>query len=504
LTKPLLTGYATGKASKTEHLYENLMRFLAQSKDFDDLCERLFVMRDWFLEKKVGIKFRPYQREFSNAFIRHALLRQGSELILLQARQSGKTEVVADTTLFLLFYYLAFTDEEVHIGLFAPVESMVAHVTRVRFKSRFRKVKKFLHDNFGIIQVVGFGEYSSVLVFRSVHRTSEVRIRTYSAGTSAEIIGPSLDIVIIEQSELVDESKMKNDIFPMLAEKGGLRILTGTTTAGLKNDYFRNAIINFSNDPAKNRSTADLVQIVDWVEAAKFSPRYDSFVKSEMKRLGFESIEFQTQYCLKWLGLKTKLISYDDLIDLKSSYESDPDLPRFFAIDVGEVASTVVTVIEILDDTIHILGWLELSGIDYETQMEKITEFLKDYAPLRFGLIDARGVGKPVFQFLKRLLRPYARIGTFNATVDTNNEMYRLLDRYLVKKLIYFTDSSKFKVERAHFIDQMTSAEREYRGTKLKLVAPRQKKMDYVASLAMAIYAFREKSFKFGAVVSPL
>jgi hypothetical protein len=511
---------------------------LSRAKNLTDVAD---CCKDWrdVLTRRIKLTLRPYQIPLSDRMIEMHLAEGalGNEIASLWARQSGKTEDVADTTLVIGTFNLIFLRRDFSCGLFAPVESMITHVTRNRLRKRFKVVKPWLERYAGLEQTAGEGYTSANFTLHSLINDSEMNVRSLSAGESASIIGETFDMLVVEQSELVDALKLKTDIFPMAAAKNGLRVMTGTTSPYFKNEYFRLAVEKYNKDPLKNQSTADWMEIVDWRQAAKASSAYARYVKQEKDKLGEDSIEFKTQYNLEWIGTALKFVGWEVLAVLERDYDSLPERLRFFGIDVARAGdSTVVTVIELDGGEMHILGWLELEGLNFEyLQVPAIVDFLKDYAPLRFGLIDSAGMGKIAYDMLKRRLwyppegerykdwsTPWARLDDFAPTQDTNDDMFKALDREVVHKRLFYpkivkvqtsnyqprglgdTPSQARLVEqmkfKARFIEQMLDLERKYVGYKLKLEAPkiRGRHDDYPMSLALAVYALKERAFHAG------
>jgi hypothetical protein len=487
---------------------------LSRSKSVWDVIDCIKIWRDILL-KKSDMEFRTYQMPLSDKIIEFRVTEGalGNEIVTLWCRQSGKTETVSFTVLVLGTFYIMFLREDINCGLFAPVESMITHVTRNRLRTRFKKLKKFLWDTGKIKQIAGEGLTSSLFVLESMVTDKEFTCRSLSVGEQAEIIGETFGLMIIEQSELVNAMKLKTDVFPMGAEKGGIRVLTGTTSPYFKNEYFRQAIEKWNPDPRRNRSTADFLEVVDWKLAAESSPAYRRYVEQEKRRLGSDSIEFRTQYCLEWLGAALKFIGFEKLTLQEKDYIWDKERLRFFGIDVARAGdSTVVTVIELNGMEIYILGWLELEGLDFENQFPRIVKFLKEYQPLRFGVVDVPGMGVALYDMLKKRLWDevldaegkvvervaWARLDGFYGSKTENDNLFKCMDREFQHGRIYFPKTTKYLREKAKFVDQLLDLERHYLGHSLKLQAPKIKGRhdDYPLSLALALYALKEKSFK--------
>jgi len=487
---------------------------LALAKGIEDIIECCKEWRD-VIEKhdKPNKRLRKYQIPLSNKMIDYVISEGilGNEIATLWARQSGKTEVVAKTVLVLGTFYIIFLSEVLKCGLFAPVESMITHVTRNRLREIYKRIGKFLVREANINQIAGQGLTSSMFVLECLTTREEFHVRSLSVGERAETIGETFGLMIIEQSELVNSMKMKNDVFPMGAEKGGVRVLTGTTSPYFKNEYFKQAIDRYNEDPEKNQSTADYISVVGWKTAAKYSKAYRRYVERERKKLGEDSLEFKTQYGLQWVKTALKFIGWEDLASLEMDYTWDVERLRFVGIDVAQAGdSTVVTVIEIDGTDVHIIAWLELEGIDYEIQAKKkIPPFLRQFKPIRYALVDIVSLGKPVFDMLKKELteegehgKPvyWCRLDGYYGSAPKNHLVNQAMDREFQHERVHFPKHTRYRREKNRFIDQMLDLERKYIGDKLKLEHPniRGRHDDYPKSLAYAIYAFKDKSFKAG------
>ncbi len=486
--------------------------------------------KEWreVLLNRFRIKFRHYQYPLSDKIIEYAISRGalGNEITTLWCRQSGKTEDVADTALTLGTFFVTFLNENFNVGLFAPVESMITHVTRNRLRQRFKKVKSWMEHNAGVKQIAGEGITSSLFILENQNNGKEFGARSLSVGERAETIGETFELMIIEQSELVNAMKLKNDVFPMGATTGGVRVMTGTTSPYFKNEYFKQAVERWSNDPLKNKSTSDYLDIVDYKEASKHSIAYRRYVSKERKKFGEDSIEFRTQYGLEWVGTALKFVGWEKIVNQEVDYTWDKERLRFVGIDVARAGdSTVVTIIEIDGTEIHIIAWLELEGLDFENQIINITKFLQQYKPVRYMLVDVPGMGVAIYDMLKSrvwekvpeeewteddkkefritnkpILRQWAIVDGYYGSKNENDIMFKALDREAQHDRIFFPKHTKYTREKSRFIDQLLDLERKYSGNTLKLQAPQVKGRhdDYPLSLALAIYALKEKSFNSG------
>ena len=494
-------------------------------KNSNNIYDIIEACKQWRTVILRGIKkkIRKYQELFSDKMIEFILSEGtlGDEIVACYARQSGKTETVAFTILTIGTFYILFLKEECLCGLFAPVESMTTHVTRNRVRKMYNMIGKWLEGN-GLYLIAGRGVTSSIFILKDKYSGAEFYIRALSVGEQSETIGETFRIMVIEQSELVNALKLTNDVFPMGAAKGGCKILTGTTSPYFKNDYFKSAIQKWNSDPTISKSTANFMQLVDWKEASRDSVSYSRYCKNMRDKLGEDNLAFKTQFSLAWASAAIKFIGWEKLALLEQDYISNKENLRFYGIDLARAGdSTVVTVIERDGIGLHIIGWLELQGLDFEDygvdmnrkgQITKIVDFLKEFKPLRYGLVDKANIGiAPYDMFKKRLWDDelneegestgkkiaWTRVGAFHASVKENDKMAKCMDREFQHGRIHYPKHTQYKREKSRFVDQMLDVDRNYSGYTLKLAAPKTMGShdDFVISLGLAIYAMKEKSF---------
>ena len=499
---------------------------LQNSNNIFDLIDTCKLWRTVVLSRvyrRTGNRAWKYQLELSDKMIEFILSegQLGDEIIALFSRQSGKTEAVAFTVLTVGTFYIMFLKQEFLCGLFAPVESMTTHVTRNRVRKMYNKMNKWLEDN-GLKLIAGRGVTSSIFILKDKYSGAEFYIRALSVGEQSETIGESFKLMIIEQSELVNALKLTNDVFPMGAAKGGIKVLTGTTSPYFKNDYFKSAIQKYNEDINVSKSTADIVMMVDYKRASRDSTKYARYCKKMKDKLGEDNLAFKTQFGLEWASAAVKFIGWEKLAPLEEDYIWNKENLRFYGIDVARAGdSTVVTVIEKDGMDTYIIAWLELEGLDFEDygsrkgQITKIVEFLMEYKPLRFGMMDRTAIGiAPFDMFKKRLWEDelneegeptgkkiaWTRVAPFKANVKLNDKMSKSMDREFQHDRIHYPKHTKYRREKNRFIDQILDVERKYSGHTLKLEAPKQQDRhdDYPISLGLAIYAMKEKTFKGG------
>jgi len=477
--------------------------------------EKLKALREILLFE-AGIKLRPYQIILSDLIIELALEAKGSELAVLQARQSGKTEAIADTLLTLGVGFPTLLKRKLSSGIFAPAFSQATVVARRRLFERYSSVRRFL-EQFSLVMDIGAAHFSQLFILEDIKSHVQSRVRVMSGAPNSNIIGETLDIAVIEQVEGMDSDKMINDIFPMLSASGGLRILSGTPSLEVKNTYYYDVLTK----PEKQRPpwginpNGSYLHIVDWHEASRYSDSYREYVMKEADRIGVDSDSFRTAYNIEWITLRNKFISREELENLTELaltpdehnilpfYKSDDKLPRYVGWDPARGADrSVMTCIE-RDDMFHhhILEWMEFEGLDWEPQLDEATEFLRRMKPQTL-LIDSTGEGDPIPEFARKWARMrldfHISIEGYKYTSQTKDVINKLLDAEMHMKRLHYPIDTPQRREREHFKEDFLNLERNYTGNYLNLDHPSRHEChnDYCTSLELALWASLKRSFE--------
>jgi len=447
-------------------------------------CKKLRDM----LAHAVGRPLYPYQIPFSDRIIEAQLLMNGDELLSLMARQSGKTEATTITVLALCVYFTTVLKRRYNVGVFAPAQSQAVAVFRSRVKERFGELDP-LFRRLNVTSYLGSGRTTSLFYVASLRDKMESRIRCMSSDRTSNIKGETLDLVIIEQAEDADESKLKDDIFPMTAATGGIRVLNGTSTTSIVNDYFFDKCIRGGPD----------VFVVDCYEAAKYNETYADFIETERINYGPNSPEFAAQYELKWEMVSNKFIMdrefflglQEDYIPATGLMRENPPLRRTAAWDPARGNDySWVTVIE-GENPIHIIDWWYRQGMNLESQALELGPWLmqRGVSTLAIGVI---GLGQgPADIFVNRF--PRVKLERITEGGVQQDIMFKLLEREIGNSRIRYplTDSQAKQL----FLSQMLRAERKYVGNKLHVQAPtgHMSHDDAIDSLSMCVWAHLER-----------
>jgi hypothetical protein len=447
------------------------------------------------LLRQLGTTFYDYQTHVSTAIIRAAIVGGNSELIMEWPRRSGKTEMLVDTALAIACYYIHRVQENFPIALVNPARTeQGVMVTRQRLKDNVAKIEPWLQLTMGITSVLGDGRKTPDFV---LHDSSgaEAQIRAISADPSAHPKGAGFRLLFLEQVEEIDESTMKEIIFPM-AEGERLEqilVLAGNPSQEVVNNYYRERTLKLAYPFS-----------MDWKICSHYRPDYKQYALMKMKQMGEESDEFRTQLGCEWIIERSKPFT-NLLATMPREYRSDPVNLRGVGVDnAKDVDFTVVTVMERMGADKIILDWLELQGNDYQEQAELTAAFLKPHKPLSVMYSDATGQQDAIVEDQRNACRGICGVEGLKLTVETNDLIYKRYMREAQHGRLFYAKDPPLKISeerrrqwfraRDHFIEQHLDVERVFVANKMKLKAPDRKHAhdDYVTSGALALHAITE------------
>jgi hypothetical protein len=254
-----------------------------------------------FMEVFVGHPLHPYQTPFARRIIESVLINDGEELSAQASRQSGKSEVVADTVVTLMVLLprlskmypdlLGRFSNGIWIGLFAPVEGQVETLfSRVMTRLTSERAQEIMGDPEiddeaskagGVVRTIRLKKSGSLVSMMTANPKAKIESRTFH-------------LIILDEAQGSADQIVAKSLGPMLAYNAGTLVKTGTP-ATQKNNFYQTIQRN------KRRQTGRGVKQNhfewDWREVAKVNPNYGKFVKKEMLRIGEDSDEFQMSYC---------------------------------------------------------------------------------------------------------------------------------------------------------------------------------------------------------------
>jgi hypothetical protein len=458
-----------------------------------------------FMEVLVGYPLHDYQIPFARRIIESVIIGDGEELTGLAARQSGKSEIIANTvaTLMVLLPKLAVLYPDLlgkfkagfWVGMFAPTEGQ-AETLFGRTVSRLTSERA--------VEILGDSEIDDIAQ-RTAGVTKGIRLKKsgstltmMTANPRAKIESKSFHLVIVDECQEADDFVVVKSIAPMLAYYAGTMVKTGTPTTS-KNNFYKAIQLNKRRQTSRGARQNHFQW--DYRDVAKVNENYAKFVRREMLRIGEDSDEFQMSYNCKWLlerGMFVTSSAMDELGDtsqevVKSWFRT----PVVAGIDPArKMDSTVVTVVWVDWDRPdefgyfdhRVLNWMEIQGDDWEDQYFQITNFLSNYDVLAVG-VDANGVGDAVAQRLKLLL-PRAEVISVTSSPTEQSKRWKHLQALIQRKMIGWPAHAKARRLRTYkrFYQQMTDLETKFSGPNFLAAAPDEVHAhdDYPDSLSIA------------------
>lgn len=483
-------------------------------EDFDDDDEdplsqefvgRLIDKMMQFMEVLVGHDLHPYQKPLARRIFESVIINDGQEITALAARQSGKSETIANVvaTLMVLLPRLAKLYPDLlgkyqgglWVGLFAPTEGQAETLFS-------RTVTRLTSEN--AQEILGDPEIDDIAakvggVTRMIRlKNSGSTITMMTANPRAKIESKSFHLVIIDECQEADDFVVNKSISPMMAYYAGTMVKTGTPTTS-KNNFYKSIQLNKRLQTGRGKRQNHFQW--DWRDVAKVNANYAKFIKKEMLRIGEDSDEFQMSYNCKWLLERGMFITSSTMDDLGDTSQELVKVWHKTPVVVGidparKMDSTVVTVVWVDWDRPdefgyfdhRVLNWLELQGDDWEEQYFQIVNFLSNYDVLAIG-VDANGVGDAVAQRLK-LLMGRAEVVSLTSSPTEQSKRFKHLTALIQRQSLSFPAHAKTRRLRIwkRFYQQMTDAEIQYKGPNFMVAAPDEAHAhdDFVDSLAIA------------------
>lgn len=467
-----------------------------------ELCEKILQ----FCEAFAGKPLYNYQKEFGLRLIESLVMNDGDELTALFSRQSGKTETIScviSGSMVLLpklakdIEILSKFKTGVWVGLFAPL--------REQSTTTYDRVKdKFLSEFGKAVMADPEIEEDAKIVSGVLKLDNGSFLRAHSASKQTKVESKTYHILIVEEAQDADEDKVTRSIHPMGASTNATLVKVGTP--GIHKGDFYKAIQR--NIRARVRGKKRNHFEFDYKVCQRYNPNYKKYVKKEKERLGEDSDAFRMSYCLEWLLERGMFVTQDRLdqsCDIKLNVVTEKKTGNQVAgIDFGKHSdSTIVTILD-MDETMvdlqgnmpkTILNWLEIEGDDYETQYQRVVDFLEAYN-VSTVLCDATGVGDPIVDRLRYGL-PRMAVIPITFTLPQKDKMYKYLHQEISNGRLKVPGHAKARrlLKWRRFKQQLLDLEKHYVGKYMTCKHPDVKDAhdDYCDSLALACWATREE-----------
>jgi hypothetical protein len=409
-------------------------------------------------------RLRPYQREVARAILDSVFGKKGLTFSVEIARQGGKNELSAQLELLLLTLYML---EPQNLVKCSPTFKPQTVISMTRLKDR-------LND-------AGFGGiWTSELGY--IIRLGNARSIFLSADESANVVGNTAHLLLeIDEAQDVSKEKYSKEFKPMGATTNVTTVHYGTTW----DDATLLEEVKQTNLELERKDSVKRHFRYDWQEVACYNPDYRAYVEAERERLGEKHPLFLTQYCLLPIHGGGGFLSQQQRAQLQGEHprRHQPEAGRIYVAGIdlaGEAEtedpsarprqdSTVVTIGELdfsvcdqlpKQPRLKLVEHYQWTGVKHTDLYARLVDILKAVWRCRKVVVDATGIGQPVFSFLREALG--TRVSGFTFTAQSKSELgFNLLATINSGRLkMYATDGS---AEYQEFWVEMERARSQYR-----------------------------------------
>src|SRR5690606_31555471 len=258
-------------------------------KFVNDLVKKTLVIVD----ELSGHPLYDYQRPFAARIIESLIINDGATITALFARQSGKSETVANVVAatMVLFPVLAkvYPDlmgkfrEGLWVGAFAPTDEQ-ADTLYGRIVSRLTSDRA--------LEIMSDPDINDAIKAkgRTVTLRSGSLVRRQTAHPRALIEGRTYHLILLDEAQGADERVVNKSIARMGAATNATNFFTDTPS--YENGVSYNQIQQNKRTQLKRGDMQNQFE-AEYRAAGKANPNYKKFVASEKLRIGEDSEEFK-------------------------------------------------------------------------------------------------------------------------------------------------------------------------------------------------------------------
>lgn len=471
----------------------------------------------------IGIDLFPYQQQPAKRIIRSVIKNDGDELTSLQARQSGKSEVVTFALSGLMVFLPILANspffagdkrlepfkDGIMIGVFGPaLQQSQIIFNRVRSRLGSERAIEFMADpEIGVSLEISNGE--------NVSLSNGSFMSAVSASVGSNIEGRSYHLIIIDEAQDVNDTKYSKSISPMGAFYNATKVLIGTPN--FTKGFFFYAIERNKRNYANKTGRRNHFEY-NWEYVVKYNEKYAKYIEGEKARLGEDSDEFQMSYNLQWKLERGMFITLKEIESWGNRNEealySDMSRTYVVGIDVAKSSdSTVMTFMEVdfnspliveesqdmgVPDFVvypkKIRKWVQIDNPDFEQQYYDILRELRLFNVVRL-VIDATSMGGPIYSRLRANLGHMMEVMPYEFSTSSKSELYIHYDREFKAGRISYPagEETRIGIPYRRFISEHTELTKEHRGKYLVVKHPeiRGAKDDYPDSGALAVWGAR-------------
>lgn len=484
--------------------------------------EDIYLLRDIFVRKYLGIKFYPYQKEISNIMIRELLFRTGNEIPVEVSRQAGKTEAIVCTVVFLMAFAQALTKR--FWGEEKPIRTIIFAPQKEQAKTDFDRLKTYL----GIL--ARSPRWGNVVDTKESNQTTLQLVNgsscyIFALTPTSHPESKSADLLIYEEAHKIIDAEKKNKAEPMGASTNAPEISVGVSW--YNKNYFKRLI---DSQPDHPRYPAPLV-----VEQRQKAYERDGNTNHLLYKLKWDKIlerdgpedpAVKTQWLLQWHLEAGEFMSALDWDEMCKPYEyyvgtekklwtpklMDKDLASecYAGIDTAKHPdSTVVTILRWNKESKwkELVALLELHGTNYADQFTIITgydtvqgkwtgEGMFEAFNIVGVAIDSTGQGSfmpDMFSTHTKWKEEKSGLFPVKFSLQSKDIIGTNLEQVVKNRLTAIPNEDTLELKRMR--QQMLDLEKEYKGQFLSFHHPEDDKGqeyhdDYPDSWALAEYAF--------------
>lgn len=465
--------------------------------------QKLMALFKSHLLVKHKITFYPYQlivaEKLFDALIQNLRLTANAteedvkklkivEIPIEFSRQAGKTTAIVHAIDFIMLFFPELFKRPIRIGIFAP--------QREQAKTDFDRLKFALAKSTDLQITIDDQPNEEENNAKTIVLPNGASCYIFPVTPTSKPESKSLDLIVFEESQDLDDKIIKEQIWPMGASTNAARVYIGT--AGTRICYFYRlgqtgeALKLYYDQIAEQRrtvyeATGNALHLI-----------YEQSIKGEITKHGRDSDEISRPYFGKWLIGTGQFVTQEDLEALETDrkrthHEKQSDC--YAGIDTAKNPdSTIVTIIRynsILGKK-QLLNWMELRGENYKDQFDYIMDFLSRYNIIAVA-IDSTGQGDfmpDMFERDSEWQDEHSGLYRVKFSAVSKDMMYKNL-KVSIKELL--TDLPEPSTREAgRFKQQMLDLQQEYKGQLLSVHHPDDPNAhdDYPDSWALAEWAY--------------
>lgn len=475
-----------------------------------------------FVEIFCATEFYPYQKEFARSIVSDVLNSGGNILTGLFSRQSGKSETIANTAaaLMVLLPKLANMKGDTYVfpqlqkfrkgffvGIFTPSDNQsMTTYNRLKGKIDSPNTSIFFADpEFAPEGHEGLEWTNNRQDYSALNNGSLVQ--QMSASKQSKIESKSFHLILLDESQDLDEFIVNKSIRPMLAAYNGSTCATGTP--GTTKGFFYNTIA-FNNNEQTKPGEVQLHFQYDYKVCQRYNADYKKFVDKERRRLGEDSDEFRMAYKIEWLLERGMAIS-EELFDRLTRKDlnirtSEQHIELVGGLDWGKSSdSTVLTLGRPIYDQrdesgrfpVEVIYWWEKMGDDYESIFAELKNELSKFSVQTLA-VDSTGSGEPLADRLIYEL-PRVLVIPVKFSSQSKDHLYKNFLLMLQEEKVWWPGLDRLQRRKywQMFKHQMLNLRKEYKGQFLSCHAPedvRNAHDDFPDSLALMLWCIHEEA----------